>query len=534
MKKTAIIFPILALALPLSAQNLNPEVRVTNDYVTRLMDVNKKQLEMSVPDSMLKFDYHFDYSVFESPYKGAYEFSPYSVKVTPKPALYDGSEFYLRLGAGYALHPEMETVWAPVHKENFDLSVYADASGFAGSYRSLDPADLTVVKGSVFPGYDLGANVGTELRWNLQRARMTLNTGYQGFFTGANNASGTYTSAFADFDICSTRTGGRFLFYDLGASYRFLYDVNSGLNNVLVNEIDVHGTGAGVLGDYRIATDFQVGADGYNVGMNFTPRFEFMLGPVDMSAGVTLAYGDGFSIHPDVRASIDLFAARAQAYASVAGGQRLNSYSDLKMMDHRYTLAFGKPEMTKERLNAELGIRGSFGCGLQYDVNGGFQTYRNHAFYGISASLPAVPFISFADYVQASAGMLLAWKTERVDAQARFRFRYNLTKDFADYTFAPSMLSGGVKFTYNWNRRFYLGITADSESNRSATIPYIPDPLVVAMPWYVDLGVLAEYRFTHRWSAWLRGGNLLGMDIRTTPLYSPAGVIATAGFSLCL
>ena len=39
---------------------------------------------------LLKFDWNFNYSVFENPYKGAYEFSPYKLNMAPEPRAVDG------------------------------------------------------------------------------------------------------------------------------------------------------------------------------------------------------------------------------------------------------------------------------------------------------------------------------------------------------------------------------------------------------------------------------------------------------------
>ena len=55
-----------------SAQNLDPVVEVNRAYEGKLMEVHKPVLDMAVPDSIMRFDLDFDYSVFESPYKGSY------------------------------------------------------------------------------------------------------------------------------------------------------------------------------------------------------------------------------------------------------------------------------------------------------------------------------------------------------------------------------------------------------------------------------------------------------------------------------
>ena len=83
---------LAAVTLSLSAQNLDPTVEVRRAYEGKLTVTHKPQFEMMVPDSVQHFRLDFDYSVFDSPYKGSYEFNPYKtvmnpVAVTSRPTL---------------------------------------------------------------------------------------------------------------------------------------------------------------------------------------------------------------------------------------------------------------------------------------------------------------------------------------------------------------------------------------------------------------------------------------------------------------
>ena len=141
MKKTIIALATLALCAPLSAQNINQSVQVTNDYVGRFADFQKQGGALQVPDSLYRFDYHFDYSVFETPYKGSYEFTPYEIRVTPEARLYDGRQLYLRAGAGYTLHPQLTAAWQALTREDLSVGVFAEAGGYAGMYRRFKTSD---------------------------------------------------------------------------------------------------------------------------------------------------------------------------------------------------------------------------------------------------------------------------------------------------------------------------------------------------------------------------------------------------------
>lgn len=86
--------------LAASAQNLDPTVEVNRSYEGKLIEVNKPMLEMAVPDSVLRFDLEFDYEVFDNPYKGAYEFKPYTMQLQPVGQASQQQRLYMKLGAG--------------------------------------------------------------------------------------------------------------------------------------------------------------------------------------------------------------------------------------------------------------------------------------------------------------------------------------------------------------------------------------------------------------------------------------------------
>ena len=130
---TALAAAVTALAY---GQNLNPTVEVTNAYEGGTSSIAKPARAMAVPDSVTRFNLDFDYSVFEKPYQGAYEFTPYYVQLKPTPKPSTTEKFYLRAGAGFTLHPELDLVWTPLQKEKYRLSVYATHQSYFGRTAS--------------------------------------------------------------------------------------------------------------------------------------------------------------------------------------------------------------------------------------------------------------------------------------------------------------------------------------------------------------------------------------------------------------
>ena len=131
---TALAAAVTALAY---GQNLNPTVEVTNTYEGGASSINKPVQKMAVPDSVTRFNLDFDYSVFEKPYQGAYEFTPYYVQLKPAPKASTTEKFFLRAGAGFTLHPELDLVWTPVQKERYRMSVYATHHSYFGRYHDF-------------------------------------------------------------------------------------------------------------------------------------------------------------------------------------------------------------------------------------------------------------------------------------------------------------------------------------------------------------------------------------------------------------
>lgn len=534
MKKISILLSLSLCAGSLMAQNLNPEVQVTNDYVTKMMDVDKQRLSMSVPDSMLKFDYHFDYSVFESPYKGAYEFTPYSVDMSleHQPRVYD--RLYMRAGAGYSLHPELEVVWAPVQTDRFDLTVFEELGGYAGKYLGVDDKTLCSSWADAFSAYDLINRAGVEGSWGLERSRIRFAAGYDGMYNDGLRGNSMYNSVFATFHAGSNSRDRSYFFYDVDAGYRFLSDLTSA-SNVLVSEFSLNAT-VGPVFDwaYRVLMDIEACANGYQTGFGLTPKFEFAWGRVDMSAGVRLGYAGRFTVYPDVRAKLDIASGAAQLYASVTGKDVFNGYSDIKRMYHRYTVACGTPVVTRELMDVSAGVRGYSYFGLQYDVKVGGSIVEDAPMLALAYSGPAYrETVRYQSFRMLSSESRLGWKNAHVDAEALVKLRY-CGSEPASYAFLPSVFAGNARCAYNWSKRVSAGVNLAWETSRETRIPYIDGSETLSLPGYADLGIFSEYKFVSGWSVWGRGGNLLGMDIRTSPMYAERGPYFTLGVSLSL
>jgi len=565
------IATIAALAISVSAlsQNVNPTVQVTNDYQTHMSEVRKQGVEISVPDTLYDIDYNFDYSVFESPYKGAYEFTPYAVKMEPAVTPSSSSKFFLRAGAGYTLHPEAELDWTPVTGGKFSLGVFGTGSGFLGKYAVLDN-DAMPVTGR-FDGYDFGDKAGLQGSWRYGKGDLSFELGHNGAFASGSIYSGmsegsssAYNAFYGKLRAKSLDAGNRKFIYDAGVSYRygmdgFKYGSVSGQNLGITDKsltADVS-VGPVIAGKYRILIDAGLEIDNwsgaYSGTFNFItmkPHVDFLLGPVRIDAGVRIDHLDKFIFRPDVRAEFSIGQRRPfTIYADVTGGNYMNTYHGFKMSNHRFNAQYGEISASTEKIKGKLGFRGYISNRFQFDLNGGYGMFAGCPLDCLDAQLEydgSMYYrekIGYADYNMIFGDAKLSWRSERFDALAGISVRRLMNvvvpqEDqesgapvYGDFStmFALPLVSGDIQLRYNFARRLFFGVNVSGETSRKSVAG---DSMSV--PGFVDLGVSAEYKFSPGFSFWAKGGNLLCQPVRKSLMYVDRLPFGTVGIALCL
>ena len=220
MKKITIILAGLCLAAGLQAQNLDPTVEVSRAYEGKLMEVRKPVIEMCVPDTLYKFDLGFDYSVFENPYRGSYEFSPYMMDMRPESNLQKPSQFYMRAGAGYTLHPVFDLLWSPDFKGAFSMDVYGMHKSYIGAYRPVMGVDG-------YDGYDLLSKAGVDLGYDWNKTALDFGASYYGVAVKDFAQQRAYNAVDAYCSIGSKKPWTEGFLYNVGVGYRFSDDASA-------------------------------------------------------------------------------------------------------------------------------------------------------------------------------------------------------------------------------------------------------------------------------------------------------------------
>lgn len=531
-----------------AAQDLDPTVVVDRAYEGKLMEVHKPSLEMAVPDSVMRFDLDFDYSVFDSPYKGSYEFNPYLLSMKPSAATDDSGRFFLRAGAGYQLRPEFDMVWSPKIKGNacpFHIDVYARHRSFFGNYY-LMPIDGDIKTSDAERGGFMNSRAGVNFGADWDRTEMDVNVGYYG---NQRSQAGifmrNYNALDADFSLGSKDMGAPGLVYDVDLSYR-----RAGLSGVKENNLETCLLlGGGLKKEGRVNVELGFDHDGYSgVGVphysgasvvSVAPHYVYEKGRLyaDIGLNVSKAIRDTVSgffqrdakeqvVYPDVALRFSVIRNALMLFLKAGGGTRVVSNADLVERNAFQDLTRNTPMgLEVKRLEAVAGLEGRFGARFNWNLHVGYADYASGL---LDRMAPAL--VAYLPYRMWNAGFEWLWKSDSFMADGRLSYRDSWGDVFQSSwdVLEPAAFTGDVAFEYNYMRRIYFGVDcAFSTARECAEYGFV-------LPGYADLGVTAEYVTSRALSFWVKGGNLLGMAIPRNLRYVEKGQYFTLGVSLKL
>ena len=538
MKKILIILSGTLMASSLSAQSLDPTVEVSRAYEGKLIEVHKPAIEMAVPDTVQSFDLKFDYSVFDSPYKGSFEFNPYMVEMRPAPVASDPSRFYLLAGAGYTLHPVFDLVWSPQIKGPFQVDVYGTHRSYVGDYRAVEHT-------SSWWGYDLLSKAGADFGYDWKKASLEFGASYYGVAVKDYLKKRSYDAVDAYVSLKSKAQWPKHFMYDIRAAYRYGEDRSSLPLTEHGFRLDAR-FGPRFDDNNRMFFDVGVELDAYSKALNatygrfyFTPHYIYEKGIMMVDLGVCLAASMNSGsfiknqiIYPDMKLNLKVIPEAMKMYLRVGGGEKLNTYASLVDSNHHLDLGYADPlslvQPSVERVSAELGFEGRISGFFSYDLKGGYSNFKSAPFDLLltSGEGTKVPGIGYAAYQKAYAqlGWDLNFQCVRFDGTVEYIYSWGFDNSSV---LATSPLSVDAELVYNWRKRVYVGADCDFALARRNMNGY-------KVPGYVDLGVFAEYAVNRKFSVWLRGGNLLDMEIQRNLLFAEKGINFTAGICLSL
>ena len=357
------------------AQNLDPTVEVNKTYEGKLIEVHKPSIEMAVPDSVLRFDLDFDYSVFENPYKGAYEFKPYVTDMQPVEGASARKSLYLKAGAGLrpvtlSPMPYLDMVWAPVMNNAFKMNVYAGHESFFGRYMKMPgydpaaPADVLRLNGEASrENYDMQTKAGVDARYDWDEGVAKVDLGYFGLAERYEERNDMFNSLNVS-AYAASKDWGQLFNYEAGASYSFGGDrleyMDADSYRLAEHDLKVSGRLKASLMENHMMS-FEMGVDNvsysgnYDCGVSrlvFAPSYHFTLDRLDVDAGFSIealvpgSKSDMFAtkgqyIYPDVTVSYQLIQDAMRVYAHIGGGTEVNTFSSLLKDNHHLDMFSG-------------------------------------------------------------------------------------------------------------------------------------------------------------------------------------------------
>ena len=570
--KRAIIIPVLFLQIAAFAQDLNPTVTVINEYEGEASGIVKPAQVLNIPDSVSRFTLNFDYSVFESPYMGSYEFKPYSVQIRPRKDNNRDGLLYVKAGAGYTLHPDLHVVYTPFAKPEFALSVFANHESYIGNYWNFkadgtdpvelvkDPDNRTAQAGRVG-----GSDLGARLRYSWGSGELNTVAAWDNLFSSIDRGGNTGRLAnLFDFET-SLKSIESPLDYDATLKVRagadkYRYAVNpAGINATEINFTGSLGTLKAGLNNLSIGTDVALqflggDADAYSGYFALIPRDEFWLGGWHFNVGLRVSallsgdetvgaiYGEpaahqtmftrgGQWIYPHVLITKGFAGDKFFFDAGLTGGERYGSYWDF-VAEHPFlgaqNVAGAYLDNTIEKLNVFAGIRGSVTGHLELKLKGGYRMVDNELMWKAvdgGAGVPdMLPHLGWCSYNQAYSALDVEWLRDPFSAKIGVEAAYSWLREDGSF-FAPSILKGTSEFKYHWGDRIRTGIRGDWQTSRKAVLAGNE----VKIPGYCDLGVFGEFQWRKDIAFWLEGGNLLNMTIMSDPFIAQRGVSVTGG-----
>ncbi len=570
---TALAAAVTALAY---GQNLNPTVEVTNAYQGGASSIAKPAQQMAVPDSVTRFNLDFDYSVFEKPYQGAYEFTPYYVQLKPTPKPSTTEKFYLRAGAGFTLHPELDFVFTPVQKEKYRMSVYATHQSYFGRFHEFalgapqDGITPVVKSGDKMKGYLADTKAGIDGVFNWDGGLASLDLGFRNRMADDAYHYQKMSGLEAKARVRSLPSDEMHLMYDAAIDYSLLGGDLSSFSRMARDFRESKFGLAGEFGpvldaDHRVLVGLNLDLArymgdfaGYTGRMALTPKYQFNLDRWRFSLGAQvswLIYSEEFNlwdkdfqhksgfIYPDVHVDFHLLDDRLILQTSATGGDRFNTLSDAFYAHPFSTLnAYGH---SLERIRAMIGARGNIASRFRYDLQAGYARWSRapmegyidtsdpvSSYYDPAAVLFYVPAVGESGpFNLLFAELEYGWKSQSVTVDGKMAYRHtNITSDgsLGSGMFAPAAFTGFIRPAWHWGDRFTAGADVAWSTSRSAK----SEKYEMRIPGWVDLGLFAEYRFTSQLGFWAKGGNLLNQVAQRNPLHAEAGMYFTAGVLL--
>lgn len=438
-----------------------------------------------------------------------------------------GKTGYLKAGAGFPLHPEVDFVFTPLEESDFALNLSARNRSYFGKYESA-------VNDLKWTGYESVTRAGIDGVKRFSGADLLFDTSFKGMHSRNGIYGDKISSSFGGLDagISLSSRSGKGWIYGAGAAIDWNGDSVTSLKRLTTFGLLLDGKiGYGYFDHSLYAslrykhTSYSGPLDGVLESFEVSPHYKYSRGRTRIDLGIRIGLTSR-SIHknqiiyPDASISYELIRGRMDTWVSVTGGNTLLDYSLLKEKDPFYTADIpGVGGNCAERFNASVGIRGNVATAFRYELAAGFRLVADEALYATSED--HLRYFAFSKFSEGYLKGMAVFDRRPYSLQADLLVRAASADDIEGVAlFLPRRVRFNLKGTYQWKSRIQLGFETEIASGLRG---------IAGTDGYTDLGLYAEYSIDRKFSVFGRAGNLLGRKIILDNLMSHRGVYGTFG-----
>lgn len=582
MKRIYSLLVALFAGLCVFAQGnkLNQTVQVTNTYKTDLNNFEKNSEAAFIPDSLYKFDLNFDYGGFSNPYKGtSLGFVPSYTDLELANTRPHGDSFYLRAGAGYTFHPELDLEWTFWSNKRLKMGMFARNRSYVGDYHNIEATDAIDGKsgneilgksGKSGFGYSSMTLVGINGRADWEKLMLRFDLSYDGVHSKMNDymalAARAYNSVRVRGELSSLNSDrsnnfryGAKVDYVLGSSLLSRSDARTGrllehVINVGVNGgydfFKGHSICADVVADAAVCPagglDFISNTAPYDyLNVLLNPRYSYSSEKVKVEAGMALLVTGVKNVNRG-RNVLEPWPVLKLEWKAIEGWLDVFASSDLKgdfygARSSAFNDVFNLPVMMYEdptgdvsknipgyavvkRRTVDAGLRGSGWDAFWYEIGAGFETVENRPMYAVSFDADGAPGLK-----------VVMLNVPNVNARVKLGFdkagvKFNASAEYLHYygdnvsSIKPSAFNADVNVSYDIRSRIKPCVGCYFQS------PYTSNGY--RTQFIYDLYASVEGRLNNNISLYLKGSNLLNRANQYIPMVASRGVEVTAGVVL--
>lgn len=419
-------------------QTIDPTLEVKRDFDAKLLEITKGKLYTNFHDSLGRFDLSFDYSIFDSPIKNLYEFSPLPSAQIEKEKEIVQPTLFIRAGTNIPLNPYGSIYIQPRLGKNFSLVLNGAHNSFISKLPTYTSINKTIEKGeSEIAAPSSKTDLGIDFRYNWSRGEIGVeakynnrNNSYYGFnqemlntleyqtlFKGHNNQSFMRDSMSNSTDIIgagfylkSTNKNPNSFYYNVKAHYSQLSGNETHLYFPIYGSSHLNGSGfaknkleekhlnlaltagAGFATFNKIlagvkyeASDSRFSDSLNRSNLEIHPRYSFKKGRWDFNLGFKYNMlwekdSTNYNIYFSSSAQLEVVNKKLWIYGLIDGKNNFMNYRKMIELNPWISPATDIQNI-EQPVIARVGVKGIIKERVSFNIYGGYYEYNNQLYF---------------------------------------------------------------------------------------------------------------------------------------------------------